>query len=89
MPVEPVGSINKNMCGAKLLATTVLAYVHFCHLRSEDTALLSVSLGEDITHCWLPTTHHPLHLLIYAIRDITVVVKKVAENPAVLAIQQT
>ena len=41
-------------------------------------------LLEGTTHLWLPTcpTTHPL---ISAIRDITVVVKKVAQNPAVLA----
>ena len=43
---------------------------------------------EDITHLQLST--HPNHLppthpLIHAIRDITVVVNKVAQNPAVLA----
>ena len=33
-----------------------------------------------------PTSHPPPpHPLIHAIRDITVVVKKVAQNPAVLA----
>ena len=35
-----------------------------------------------------PASHPPLppaHSLIHAIRDITVVVKKVAKNPAVLA----
>ena len=36
-----------------------------------------------VTRLRLPT--HPLHPLIHAVRDITVTVKKVAQNPAVLA----
>ena len=46
-----------------------------------------------VTRLWLPThPHHPpplppppTHPLIHAIPDITVTVKKVAQNPAVLA----
>ena len=46
---------------------------------------------EGVTRVWLPThPHHPhplppTHPLIHAIPDITVAVKKVAQNPAVLA----
>ena len=36
-----------------------------------------------VTRLRLPT--HPRHPLIHAIPDITVTVKKVAQNPAVLA----
>ena len=35
---------------------------------------------EGVTHLWLPT-----HPLIHAIPDIMVTVKKVAQDPAVLA----
>ena len=38
---------------------------------------------DGLTRLRLPT--RPAHPLIHAIRDITVVVKKVAQNPAVLA----
>ena len=42
-------------------------------------------LMEGLTRLWLPTLpHHPPHLLIHSIRDITVTVKKVTQNPAVL-----
>ena len=43
---------------------------------------------EGVTRLWLPT-HPPLppsHPLIHTIPDIAVTVKKVAQNPAVLAI---
>ena len=38
-----------------------------------------------LSHPPTPTTPHPCHLLIHAILDITVAVKKVTNNPAVLA----
>ena len=46
---------------------------------------------KGLTLLWLPTlpnptpSHLPTHPLQYAIHDITVIVKKVAQNPAVLA----
>ena len=42
---------------------------------------------EGVTRLRLPThpQHSPVHPLIHAILDITVTVKKVAQNPAVLA----
>ena len=45
-PVEPVNSINKDLCGTKLLPMTVMAYLVncacFCHIH-KDTASLCVS----------------------------------------------
>ena len=41
--------------------------------------------NSPIERCIPPPASHPPHPLICAIRDITVVVKKVAQNPAVLA----
>ena len=40
---------------------------------------------EGVTHLRLPTHPPPTHPFIHAIPDITVTVKKVAQNPAVLA----
>ena len=51
-----------------------------------DSWLLQTVLMEGLTRLRLPTRPlHPPHPLICAIRYITVVVKKVAQNPAVLA----
>ena len=70
--MDTEGSINKDLHGAKLLQITVL----------------------DITRLQLPILlHHPPNILpptqplICAICDNTVAMKKVAENPAVLAKQ--
>ena len=86
--MESVSSINKDMCGAKLLPATVSTYpvdcVCFCHLRIEDTALHACVLMKGITCLWLPTLPFAYYS-IHATRDITVVVNKVAQNPAVLA----
>ena len=55
--------------------------------HTTDVCVLMVAL----THLWLPTHPRnppplpPTHLLICAICDITVTVKKVAQNPAMLA----
>ena len=53
-----------------------------------DSWLLQTVQMDGVTRLRLPTHPTPLppaHPLIHAIRDITVVVKKVAQNPAVLA----
>ena len=50
-----------------------------------DSWLLQTVQLDGVTRLRLPTPLPPAHPLIHAIRDITVVVKKVAQNPAVLA----
>ena len=49
-----------------------------------DTVQLNY-LHSPVGRCNPPPASHPPHPLIHAIHDITVVVKKVAQNPAVLA----
>ena len=80
-PVVPLGGTNRDVCGAKLLPTSLSAcqVSHVCSYHLLNTQ-----------HCCQcpsgrfnpPPAAHPL---IRAIRDITVAVKKVAKNPAVLA----
>ena len=78
--MEPVNGSNKDVCGAKLQPMTVLAYPVdcdcLCYLLDTAVCVLMVAL----TCLWLPT-----HPLIHAICDITVTVKNVVQNPAVLA----
>ena len=87
----PVNGINKDICGAKLLLTTISAYpvdyVCFCDLLK---ALHCLSSNERYN---LPPAghphHHPPHApptcspLIHTTYDITVAVKEVTINPAV------
>ena len=86
-PVETMGGINKDICGAKLLPTTILACAVNCIATflslSEDTALLSVSLWNDaIIHLQLPILlHYPL--LIHAIQGITIAVKMLCYSSSV------
>ena len=77
------------MCMSLRLSRHVWAYSwHFL-----DSQLVQTVLIESLTHLRLPTLpYHPLHLsclpahlLLHATCDITVPVKKVAQNPAVLA----
>ena len=84
-PVRPLDGIDKDVGGAKLLLTTTSVYPVDCTcicplLKAQHHCLCP---NGSVTHLRLPT--HPCHPLIYAIPDITVTVKKVAQNPAVLA----
>ena len=77
--MEPVGGINKDMCGAKLLQTTVSAYavncICFFHLlKTQHCSLCPCGMYN------LPLAAHPpppptTHPLIHIIRDIKVAVK--------------
>ena len=64
------------------LSRPVLWFVAVCATYWTHTTAVCV-LMVALTHLRLPT--HPRHPLIRAICDITVAVKKVAQNPAVLA----
>ena len=77
--------INKDVSSVKQLPTTVLAYtvdcVCFCLLlKTQHCSLYPIMKGIS---CLRLLTPHPL---IHATSDITVAVKKVAQNPAVLAL---
>ena len=79
--VRPLDGIDKDVGSAKLLLTTTSVYPVDCAciyplLKTQNHCVLM----EGVTHLWLPT-----HPLIHTIPDITVAVKKVAQNPAVLA----
>ena len=85
---------NKDVCGAKLHPTAVLAYPVdcdcLCHLLNTHYCCLCLngSLNMLSASQPTPTTPRPLlptHPFIRAIPDIMVAVKKVAQNPAVLA----
>ena len=90
-PVRPLDGINKDVGGAKLLLTTTSVYPVDC------TCICSLLKTQH--HCLYPNgrcnppwaSHPPptpllsAHPLIHAIPDITVAVKKVAQNPGVLA----
>ena len=93
-PVRPLDGINKDVGGAKLLLTTTSVYPVDCTcicllLKTQQHCLCPNG------RCNPPSASHPLpppltplppaHPLIHAIPDITVTVKKVAPNPAVLA----
>ena len=77
--VELVNGINKYVSGARLVPTTVPTYpvdrVCFCQLlKTQHCCLYNSHLA----------THTTPHSLLHAICNITVTVKKVAQNPAVL-----
>ena len=87
-PVRPLDGINKDVGGTKLLLTTTAVYPVDCAcicplLKTQHHCLCPNG------RCNPPSTSHPPppppHPLIRAISDITVAVKKVAQNPAVLA----
>ena len=89
--MEPVNGINKDMCGAKLQPTTVLAYILWIVTNCATYWTHSIAVCVFNGSLNLPLTSHsplpppPPHSLIHAICDITVAVKKVAQNAAVLA----
>ena len=69
-PEEPLNSINKDMCGAKLLPTTISVYPMdcecFCHLMKTYVALTNPALTAHppptLSH--LPTLKHATCALI-------------------------
>ena len=63
-PMEPVNGSNKDMCGAKLLKTTVSAYPvgYVCSVTYWRHSTTAGVLMEGTTHLQLPTLpHHPPH----------------------------
>ena len=90
-PVRPLDGINKDVGGAKLMLMTTSVYPVDCAcicplLKTQHHCLCPNG------RCNLPSASHPPPLpqapptpFIHAIPDITVTVKKVAQNPAVLA----
>ena len=90
-PVRPLDGINKDVGGAKLLLTTTSAYPVHCACICPLLKIQHHCLCPN-GRCNLPPASHPpppplppTHPLIHTIPDITVAVKKVAQNPAVLA----
>ena len=92
--MEPMGGINKDVCGAKLLPKTVSVYVMncicFCHLVNTQYRCLcpcrSIKPLPAMNPPPLPTPLSScLPTPICAFIDIMVAVIKVPENPAVLA----
>ena len=84
-PVRPLDGINKDVSGVKLLLTITSVYpVHctcFCPLLKTQHYCLCPN-----GRCNPPSAFHPpTHPIIHATCDITITVKKVAQNPAVLA----
>ena len=93
-PVRPLDGINKDVGGAKLLLTTTSVYPVDCTcicplLKTQHHCLCPNGKCNppSASHPPLPPPHPPPtpHPLIHAIPDITATVKKVAQNPAVLA----
>ena len=94
-PVRPLDGINKDVGDAKLLLMTASVYPVGCAcicplLKTQHHCLCpNGRCNPPLTsHPPTPTTPTPLlpaHPLIHAIPDITVTVKKVAQNPAVSA----
>ena len=87
-PVRPLYGINKDVGGAKLLLMTYSVYPVDCtcicpFLKTQHHCLCPNG------RCNPPSASHPPpstpHPLKHAIPDISVAVKKVAQNPAVLA----
>ena len=69
------------------LSWPILWIVTVCAAYWTHTTAVYV-LMVALTRLWLPTrptTSTPSHTLIHAISDITIAVKKAAQNPAVLA----
>ena len=90
-PVRSLDSINKDVGSAKLLLTTTSVYPVDCTciyplLKTQHHCLCPngwCNLPLASTHPRQPPTPlPPTHPLIHAIPDITVTVKKVAQNPA-------
>ena len=90
-PVWPLDGINKDVGGAKLLLTTTSVYPVDCTcicplLKTQHHCLCPNG------RCNPPSASHPFppppptpNPFIHTISDITVTVKKVAQNPAELA----
>ena len=88
-----MGGTNKDVYVAKLMPMTVLTYavnyIHFCYLvKTPHCCLCPCGRYSPPLAAQLSPTPTPPYTLIYVICDITVAVKKVAENPAMLASQQ-
>ena len=88
-PVRPLDGINKNVGGAKLLLMTTSVYPVdcscFCPLLKKQHHCLCPDRrcnSSSASHSPLPP---PTNSLIHTIPNITVALKKVAQNPAVLA----
>ena len=88
-PVRPLDGINKDVGGAKLLLTTTSVYpvdcTCICPLLKTQHHCLCPNGKCNPASASHPPPPPPPHLLIHAIPDITATVKKVAQNPAVLA----
>ena len=93
-PVRPLDGINKDVGGAKLLLTTTSIYPVDCTcicplLKTQHHCLCPNGRCNppSASHPPPPPPHPlpPAHPFIHAIPDITVAVKKFAQNPAVLA----
>ena len=94
VPVRPLNGINKDVGGAKLLLTTTSVYPVDCAcicplLKTQHHCLCPNGKCNPPSASHPPPTPLPVaHPLIHAIPDITVTVKKVAKNLAVLATVQ-
>ena len=91
-PVRPLDGINKDVGGAKLLLRTTSVYPVDCAcicplLKTQHHCLCPNGRCNlpSASHPPLSPPSHPHHPLIHAIPDITIAVKKVAQNTAVLA----
>ena len=89
-PVRPLDGINKDVGGAKLLLTPTSVYPVDCTyicplLKTQHHCLCPNGRCNPPSASHLPPTLTTPHPLIHAIPYITVTVKKVAQNPAVLA----
>ena len=91
--MRPLDGINKDVGGTKLLLTTMHLCLScglclFLSLTEGKGPLSICVLMEAVTRLQLPTYPHPPHTypLIHTTHDITVALKKVAQNSAVLAI---
>ena len=86
--MEPLNGINKDVCSAKLQPTTILAYPVDCvccaTYWTHNAAVCALMVA--LACLWLPI--HPCPLSphpLYVPFVILVTVKKVTQNPAVLA----